>query len=97
MGGRDHCIHALQKAAAELKDVKLLVFGNVAEDVREQFDALVKQENILYVGWIESDQVYRYFMPLISFSSRGSIPFCGSRPVPARRPVSLKNGKAWTT
>ena len=75
MGGRDHCIHALQKAAAELKDVKLLVFGNVAEDVREQFDALVKQENILYVGWIESDQVYRnfYAADLVFFPGQHSV------------------------
>ena len=65
----------LMQACAELGDVKLLVFGNVAEDVREQFDALVKQENILYVGWIESDQVYRYFYAadLVFFPGQHSV------------------------
>lgn len=68
-------IDLLMQACAELGDVKLLVFGNVAEDVREQFDALVKQENILYVGWIESDQVYRYFYAadLVFFPGQHSV------------------------
>jgi len=43
------------------KKVKLLVFGSVVKDLKEEFDKLVKSEKIIYIGWINSSEIYKYF------------------------------------
>lgn len=56
-------IHVLMRACAKLSRVKLLVFGNVADDLQEEFDEILKSsENIIFIGWLKADQVYNYFM-----------------------------------
>lgn len=55
-------ITVLMRACKNRKGVKLLVFGSLSEDVKQEFEAaLAGAENIVYIGWLASDQVYNYF------------------------------------
>lgn len=65
----------LMEACAGLKDVKLIVFGEVADELKERFDELLKNENIIYIGWIASDKVYEYFYAadLVVFPGQHSV------------------------
>lgn len=67
-------IHMLMKAVNELGGVKLLVFGNVMDDVKEEFSAHLS-ENVKWVGWIDSDKVYDYFFAadLVFFPGQHSV------------------------
>ncbi len=52
----------LMKAVSTLdKKVKLLVFGSVIPSLKKEFDELIKNENIIYIGWINSSDIYKYF------------------------------------
>jgi glycosyltransferase involved in cell wall biosynthesis len=69
-------IHLLMKACGELEGVKLLVFGNVNENIKAEFDALLeKHPNIIYIGWIDADRVYDYFFAadLVAFPGQHSV------------------------
>lgn len=54
-------IDVLMQACKELGNVKLLIFGNVETDMYKRFEELSKSENIIYIGWIKSDEVYKFF------------------------------------
>ena len=55
-------IHMLMEAVANMKNVKLLIFGRVNEDVEDVFNRLLNEnDNISYIGWIDSEAVYNYF------------------------------------
>lgn len=55
-------IHLLMEACKEIVGVKLLVFGNVSDNFRAKFESvLAESNNILYVGWVDSSDVYKYF------------------------------------
>lgn len=55
-------IHLLMEACRGLANVKLLVFGQVSEDLQELLDQYLNENgNIIYVGWINADAVYDYF------------------------------------
>ncbi|MBQ3133433.1 MAG: glycosyltransferase family 4 protein [Clostridia bacterium] len=55
-------IDLLMEACGDLSGVKLMVFGQVLEDVKARFEQLLREnENIVYVGWIPADTVYNYF------------------------------------
>lgn len=69
-------IHYLMKACREIPKVKLLVFGNVADDVRDEFNKLLEDgDNIIYIGWINADKVYDYFFAadLVFFPGQHSV------------------------
>ena len=68
-------IDTLMEACVNLPNVKLLVFGNVADDVRYKFEQLKENENIIYIGWIDSDKVYEYFYAadLVFFPGQHSV------------------------
>ena len=69
-------IDKLMNAVANDSNVKLLVFGIVLDDVKKEFDALIKQnKNIIYIGWINSDKVYDYFFAadLVFFPGQHSV------------------------
>lgn len=52
----------LMKACSDLEHVKLLIFGQVLGDIKEQFEDILSQnKNIIYIGWIHADEVYNYF------------------------------------
>lgn len=55
-------ITLLMKACSRLESVRLLIFGDVKSEVKEEFEQLLKESsNINYVGWISADKVYDYF------------------------------------
>ncbi len=69
-------IDLLMKAVLSCSNVKLLIFGNVLDDVKSEFDALVEQnKNVIYIGWINSDKVYNYFFAadLVFFPGQHSV------------------------
>lgn len=69
-------IHILMRACSEMPNVKLLVFGQVLDDVRDEFNSLLdNNENIIYIGWIASDKVYDYFFSadLVFFPGQHSV------------------------
>lgn len=55
-------IHLLMRAVAELElpNTKLLIFGSVLEDVRDEFSSLVKSFSTHYVGWADSTGMMQY-------------------------------------
>lgn len=50
-----HAVNALNR-----KNVKLLVFGKINEDMQPLFDA-EESPNIITIGWVNSDKVYELF------------------------------------
>ena len=68
-------IHLLMQACSEMKNVKLLIFGNVADDFKNVFETFLKSDNIIYIGWIASDEVYNYFFAsdLVFFPGQHSV------------------------
>lgn len=57
-------IHLLMQAIHELNidNLKLIVFGQPLEDIKEEFYKLAKSKSIVYVNWIKSENVYDYFL-----------------------------------
>lgn len=55
-------IHILAEAVSRSKydNLKILIFGSIREDLKETFDRL-KSDRIQYIGWVPSNEVYRYF------------------------------------
>ena len=43
----------------DISNVKLIVFGNVAEELKDTFNELCKSSNINYVGWLKSEDVHQ--------------------------------------
>ena len=67
-------IHLLMHAVNALGNVKLLVFGNVLEDVEAQFHEELS-ENVIWVGFIPADESYNYFFAadLVFFPGQHSV------------------------
>lgn len=55
--------------------IKLLIFGSITTDLKEQVLQLVDDNQIKYVGWIKSEQSYDYFAAadLVVFPGRHSV------------------------
>lgn len=53
----------LMKAVARYDNphVKLLVFGNVSDNLKDDFDNTLKNSSIIYIGWIKSKDTYEFF------------------------------------
>lgn len=69
-------IDVLMEACATEENVKLLIFGNVADDVKLKFENLLQDnDNLIYIGWIPSDKVYSYFFAadLVFFPGQHSV------------------------
>lgn len=62
----------LMEAIKYIKDesIKLIVFGSVDVELREQFNSIVDGEKIIHVGWINSNDTY----PLIESADLGVFP-----------------------
>lgn len=56
-------------------DVKLIVFGSVTQDLKENVENLADGEQIQYIGWINSSESYKYFAAsdLAVFPGRHSV------------------------
>lgn len=67
----------LMQAVNRLNDesVKLVVFGSVAEELRDEFFRLCDNERIRYLGWIDAGESYKYFAAanLVVFPGRHSV------------------------
>ncbi len=73
---RNKNIHILMRAVENMPKVKLLIFGNVLKDIEEEFYNICKTaHNIVYIGWIQSSQVYDYFFAgdLVFFPGQHSV------------------------
>ena len=65
----------LMEACVNIPKVKLLVFGNVLADIKDDFNQLLSNKNIIYIGWMQADAVYDYFMSadLVAFPGQHSV------------------------
>ncbi len=67
----------LMKAVKEISrdDLKLLIFGSVAEDLKDRLFAMCDGKKIQYVGWAKGDESYGYFAcaDLVVFPGRHSV------------------------
>ncbi len=54
-------IHILMEAVNRLGNIKLLVFGSVADDIKDEFGSQLS-DNVKAIGWIPSEKVYEFFM-----------------------------------
>lgn len=70
-------IDVLAEACAGFNQkVKLLVFGSISDDVKEKMEKIISEnDNIIYIGWIDSDRVYDYFFAadLVFFPGQHSV------------------------
>lgn len=57
-------IHILIEAVKNINDknIKLIIFGNPTKEIVNEFNSLIKEENIIFVGWLNSEEVYKYFI-----------------------------------
>ena len=69
-------IDVLIRASLNLPKVKLLIFGSVAEDIKEEFRHLIEESNnVIMIGWVDSNEVYKYFYAadLVFFPGQHSV------------------------
>lgn len=57
-------IHLLMQSVSEIgnKQIKLIAFGNPSDDMKETINSFSAAPNIRYLGWIQSDKAYDYFL-----------------------------------
>jgi len=57
-------IDKLMEAVTEISNdsIKLLVFGKCSDDVKEKVERLAEHKAIRYIGWIDSEETYDYFI-----------------------------------
>ena len=67
----------LMKALNNITDkkIRLIIFGSVAEELMEKFEALFNPRFMINVGWVASDTIYGYFeaSDLVVFPGRHSV------------------------
>lgn len=44
----------------ENKNIKLLIFGSVSLELKEEFESKCNSKKIIYVGWLETSESYKY-------------------------------------
>jgi len=57
------------------KKIKLCIFGSVVDELKDEFNKLCNNENIIYLGWISNQEAYKYMSiaDLIVFPGRHSV------------------------
>lgn len=57
-------IHLLIQAVSEInnENIKLIVFGQPNDEMKETINAYVENPNIRYLGWIQAETTYDYFL-----------------------------------
>ena len=67
----------LMKAVKQIKTkhVKLIIFGSIINELKEEVNALVDGDRIQYIGWIKSEDSYKHFAAadLVVFPGRHSV------------------------
>lgn len=70
-------IDILAEACSDLKgNIKLLIFGQIADDLKKKMESIISSaDNIIYIGWIDSDKVYKIFFAadLVVFPGQHSV------------------------
>ena len=53
----------LMRAVARLQsdNIKLIVFGSVTPHLKTEFEKLCESKKIIYIGWIDSREIYKYY------------------------------------
>lgn len=49
-------------ANSDNDNVRLIVFGSVIPELKEEFDTIAKSDKIIYIGWVKSEDIYDYFV-----------------------------------
>lgn len=73
---RNKKIDVLIKACMCMPNVKLMIFGSVADEIADEFKQLVENApNVFMIGWVESNDVYKYFYAadLVFFPGQHSV------------------------
>lgn len=67
-------IHLLMEAVNQMEGVKLLVFGNVLDDIKDEFEKHLS-DKVQWVGFISSDDAYNYLFAadLVVFPGQHSV------------------------
>lgn len=67
-------IHLLMEAVNQLDGVKLVVFGNLLDDIKEEFKKQLS-DKVQWAGFISSDEAYSYFFAadLVIFPGQHSV------------------------
>lgn len=55
-------IQTLIESVKDIPNVKLLIFGAIGNDMKEEMKKYQNEERIIFTGWIPSDEVYNYFL-----------------------------------
>jgi len=57
-------IHLLMQAVSEInnENIKLIVFGQPNDEMQKIIDTYAENPNIRYLGWIQSEKTYDYFL-----------------------------------
>ncbi len=67
----------LMRAISELKEknIKLIVFGSVSDELKDSVNSLTNKNNIQYIGWVHSQESYKLFSAadLLVFPGRHSV------------------------
>lgn len=67
-------IHLLMEAVNQLDGVRLIVFGNVLDDIKDEFEGLLSSK-VKWIGFIDSDRAYDFFLSadLVVFPGQHSV------------------------
>lgn len=92
-------IHLLMKAVNEIanKNLKLIVFGSSDMQMKLVIDALSNSEAIRNIGWIDSSDVYDYFLASDLAVFPEPILFSGNNQLEPEFLVYLNIGRVWIT
>lgn len=67
----------LMNATLNTENTKLLIFGKVMNDVKQEFETIIDNNRgrIIYIGWVDASQVYQYFYAsdLVFFPGQHSV------------------------
>jgi hypothetical protein len=57
------------------KNLKLIIFGSIIEELQDKFNKLLDNNRVKYVGWLDADEIYNYFATsdLAVFPGRHSV------------------------
>lgn len=51
----------LMDAVKKIKDVKLLIFGTISDDYKDEFESNINS-NTIFLGWKNNDQIYQLYL-----------------------------------
>lgn len=54
-------IHLLIEACKDLNGVKLMIFGQIDNEILHEVEKDIDNKKIIYLGWLNSSEIYKYF------------------------------------